>query len=203
MRDYAISARNVGPVPDKLRRNIAPKQGRPRPPRAAGESHVRGAKLLRWNDNLILTVSPDSRGDCFEALYRMLFVVGRSSEEPSAARFDRDAVYRAAGHAERCHELLRHRAVWAGERSAVAHGSGAGTRHPEPRHLQPRVSDPRSGQSREGLSSLYQGVCDDGQNQRRGRYRRQGSEKSLRTRPKPYAAGDGDGVERNDPYGAH
>src|ERR1700688_2770130 len=32
--DYAISARNVGPVPDKLRRNIAPKQGGPRPPRA-------------------------------------------------------------------------------------------------------------------------------------------------------------------------
>ena len=46
----------------------------------------------------------------------MLFVAGRSSEEPGAARFDRDAVRCAAGYAERCHYLLRHRVVWAGER---------------------------------------------------------------------------------------
>src|SRR5258708_36304569 len=31
-------------------------------PLQAGESHVRGAKLLRWKENLILKVSPDSRG---------------------------------------------------------------------------------------------------------------------------------------------
>src|SRR5260370_5746356 len=171
-------------------------------PWRAGESHVRGAKLLRWNENLILTVSPDSRGDCFGALHRMLFVVGRSSEEPSTARFDRDAVHFAAYHAVRCHDLLRHCAVWAGEGSDVAHDSGAGTRHPEPRHLQPRVSNLASGQSRKGLSQLYQGFCSGGQDQRRDRYRRQGAEKSLRTRPESHAAGDGDVVERDEPYGA-
>src|SRR5882724_1640647 len=46
-RSYRVSSRFVWP--------------RTRP----GESHVRGAKLLRWKRNLILTMSPDSRGDCF------------------------------------------------------------------------------------------------------------------------------------------
>src|SRR5450631_3189666 len=98
-----------------------------------GESHVRGAKLLRWNENLILTVSPDSIGELFGPLCRMLFAVDRSSEEPSTARSDRDAVHCVARHAVRCHDLLRHRAVWAVERSAVAHNSGAGARDTEPR----------------------------------------------------------------------
>src|ERR1035441_8625714 len=71
-------------------------------PARGGESHVRWAKLLPWKENLILKVSPDSRGDCFGQLCRMLFAVGRSSEEPSTARSDRDAVYCAAGHAVRC-----------------------------------------------------------------------------------------------------
>src|SRR6202163_4691632 len=168
----------------------------------AGESHVRGGKLLRWNENLILTVSPDSIGDLFGPLCRMLFAIGRSSEEPSTARFDRDAVHCAAGHAVRSHDLLRHRAVWAVERSAVAHDSGAGAGDTEPRHLQPCLSHPRSEQLREGVSALYQGVCDDDQNQRRGSSRWQSSEKSVRTRPKSHAASDGDGVERNDPHGA-
>src|SRR6202790_5909700 len=95
-------------------------------PWRAGESHVRGAKLLRWKENLILKVSPDSRGDSFGQVCRMFFAVGRSSEEPSPARSDRDAVHCAAGHVVRCHDLLRHRAVWAGEGSAVALDSVAG-----------------------------------------------------------------------------
>src|ERR1035437_3542212 len=171
-------------------------------PSRAGESHVRWAKLLPWKENLILKVSPDSRGDCFGQLCRMLFAVGRSSEEPSTARSDRDAVYCAAGHAGRCHDLLRHRTVWAGERSTVAYDSGAGAWDTEPRHLQPCLSHPRSGQLRKGLSALYQGICDDDQNKGRRSSRRQRSEKSLRTRPKSHAASDGDGVERNDPHGA-
>src|SRR5882762_10115477 len=164
------------------------------PPLRAGESHVRGAKLLHWKENLILTVSPDSRGDCPGPLCRMLFSVGRSSEEPSTARSDRDAVHCVARHAVRRHDLLRHRAVWAVERSTVADNSGAGARDTESRHLQPYLSHPRSGQLRKGVSALYQGVCDDDQNQRRGSSRWQGSEKSLRTRPKSHAASDGDGV---------
>src|SRR5712692_7102288 len=127
-------------------------------PLQAGESHVGRAKLLRWNENLILTVSPDSRGDYFGPLCRMLFAVGRSSEEPGPARSDRDTVHCAAGHAVRCHDLLRHRAVWAVERSAVAHDSGAGARDTEPRHLQPCLSHPRSVQLRECISALYQSV---------------------------------------------
>src|ERR1700682_4579289 len=172
------------------------------PPLRAGESHVRGAKLLRWKKNLILTMSPDSRGGCPGPLCRMLFAVGRSSEEPSAARSDRDPVHCVARHAVWCHDLLRHRAVWAVERSAVAHDSGAGARDTEPRHLQPCLSHPRSEQLRRGLSALHQGVCDGGQNQGRGSSRRQGAEKSLRTRPKSHAASDGDGVERKNPHGA-
>src|SRR6202047_530954 len=171
-------------------------------PLVAGESHVRGAKLLRWKKNLILTMSPDSRGGCPGPLCRMLFAVGRSSEEPSAARSDRDPVHCVARHAVWCHDLLRHRAVWAVERSAVAHDSGAGARDTEPRHLQPCLSYPRSEQLRRGLSALHQGVCDGGQNQGRGSSRRQGAEKSLRTRPKSHAASDGDGVERKNPHGA-
>jgi len=88
--------------------------------RGAGESHVRGAKLLRWNENLILTVSPDSIGDLFGPLCRMLFAVGRSSEEPSTARFDRDAVHCASGHTVRSHDLLRHRAVWRSKEALCA-----------------------------------------------------------------------------------
>src|ERR1700730_8143991 len=80
------------------------------PPSYAGESHVGGAKLLRGNENLILTVSPDSIGDLFGPLCRLLFAVGRSSEEPSAARSDRDTVHCVARHAVRCNDLLRHRA---------------------------------------------------------------------------------------------
>src|SRR5664280_2687957 len=82
------------------------------PDSRAGESHVRGTKLLPWKEILILTVSPDSIGDLFGPFCRMLFAVVRSSEEPSATRSDRDAFHRAAGHAVRCHDLLRHRAVW-------------------------------------------------------------------------------------------
>ncbi len=78
----------------------------------------------------------------------------------------------------------------------------AGTRDTEPRHLQPCLSHPRSAQLRRGFSALHQGVCDGGQNQGRGSSRWQGTEKSLRTRPKSHAASDGDGVERNDPHGA-
>jgi predicted transposase YbfD/YdcC len=98
----------------------------------------------------------------------MLFAIGRSSEEPSTARSDRDAVHCVARHAVRCHDLLRHRAVWAVERSAVAHDTGAGTRDTEPRHLQPGLSYPRSEQLLGGLSALHQGVCDGGQNQGAG-----------------------------------
>src|ERR1700677_3426463 len=131
----------------------------PSPACGAGESHVRCAKPLRWKENLILEMSPDSKGDYFGPLCRMLFVVGRSSEEPGSARSDRDAVHCTAGHAVRCHDLLRHRAVWAGKRSAVAHDSGAGARDTEPRHLQPCLSHPRSEQLRKDLSALYQGIC--------------------------------------------
>src|SRR6202521_1978810 len=90
-------------------------------PSIAGESHVRGAKLLRWNENLILTVSPDSIGDRFGPLCRMLFAIDRSSEEPSTARSDRDAVHCVARHAVRCHDLLRcdrHRAAGPGLQGA-------------------------------------------------------------------------------------
>src|ERR1700730_12629602 len=121
-------------------------------PGTAGESHVGGAKLLRGNENLILTVSADSIGELFGPLCRLLFAVGRSSEEPSAARSDRDTVHCVARHAVRCHDLLRHRAVWAIERSSVAHDSGAGARDTEPRHLQPCLSHPRSEQLRRGVS---------------------------------------------------
>src|ERR1700737_3905857 len=55
-------------------------------PARAGESHVRGAKLLRWKKNLILTMSPDSRGGCPGPLCRMLFAVGPPSEDTGAAR---------------------------------------------------------------------------------------------------------------------
>src|ERR1700731_3498657 len=50
-------------------------------------------------------MSPDSRGGCPGPLCRMLFAVGRSSEEPSAARSDRDPVHCVARHAVRCHDL--------------------------------------------------------------------------------------------------
>src|ERR1017187_2417067 len=70
----------------------------------AGESHVREAKLLPLKGSLILRVSPDSRGDCFGQLCGMLFAFGRSSEEPSTARSDRDAVDCAAGHAVLCNQ---------------------------------------------------------------------------------------------------
>src|SRR5216684_2490499 len=103
----------------RLGRVAAAKGLRPLSRLRAGESHVQGAKLLRWKENLIQTMSPCSIGDYFGPLYRMLFAVGRSSEEPGTTRSDRDAVHRAAGHAVRCHDLLRHRTVWAVERSAV------------------------------------------------------------------------------------
>ena len=151
----------------------------------------------RW----ILAVVSVLEGMSWTAL-QMLFAVCRSSEEPSAALSDRDAVHCVARHAVRRHDLLRHRAVWPLERSAVAHDFGAGTRDTEPRHLQPCLSHPRSAQLRRGFSALHQGVCDGGQNQGRGSSRWQGTEKSLRTRPKSHAASDGDGVERNDPHGA-
>src|ERR1700726_3376987 len=165
---------------------------RRRSPCRAGESHVGGAKLLRGNENLILTVSPDSIGDLFGPLCRLLFAVGRSSEEPSAARSDRDTVHCVARHAVRCHDLLRHRAVWAIERSSVAHDSGAGARDTEPRHLQPCLSHPRSEQLRRGVSALHQGVCDGGQNQGGGSSRWQVAEKSLGGWPKSHSGMDGD-----------
>src|SRR6516162_8171711 len=161
---------------------------------AQGNRTSEGAKPLRWKEKLILTMSPDSRGDCPGPVCRMLFIVGRSSEEPSAARFDRDAVHSVARHAVRRHDLLRYRAVWTVERSVVARDSGAEARDTEPRHLQPRLSHPRSEEFRRGLSALHQGVCGGGQNQRGGSSRWQGTEKSLPARPKSYAAGDGDGV---------
>src|SRR3984893_9825539 len=114
------------------------------PPLRAGESHVRGAKLLRWKKNLILTMSPDSRGGCPGPLCRMLFAVGRSSEEPSAARSDRNPVHCVARHDFCCHDLLELRVVWAVERGGVAHYPVAGAGDAEPRHLQPCLSHPRS-----------------------------------------------------------
>src|SRR5207302_3804344 len=150
-------------------------------------------KLLPRKEKLILKVSPDSDGGSFGALCRMLFGVSRPSEEPSTARSDRDSVHCATRHTVRCQDLLRYCSVWAGERGAAAHDSGAGAWNTEPRHLQPCLSHPRSKELRGCISAFYQGICDGDENQGRHSSRWQSAEKSLRKRPKSHATGDGDG----------
>ncbi len=149
-------------------------------------------------------MSPDSRGDCRGPLCRMLFAVGRSSEEPSAARSDRDAVHCVARHAVRRSRPVATSRCLAARKKRCCASILRCWKHGIPSHdtfsRVFRILDPRSFE--EVFLALHQGVCDGGQNQGRGSSRWQGTEKSLRTRPKSHAASDGDGVERNDPHGA-